>query len=67
MRLELTHRELQVAGLVATGRRNEEVAHDLGMSVRTVEWHLSHVYRKLGLRSRTELAARGIPWVAAPK
>jgi DNA-binding CsgD family transcriptional regulator len=52
----LTSTERQVAGLVASGRTNREVAADLYMSLRTVEAHLSSIYRKLGVRSRSELA-----------
>ena len=44
--------------LVARGAANAEVAARLGLSRRTVEWHLSKVYRKLGVRSRTQLVAR---------
>ena len=55
---ELTPTEQRVARLVAEGRKNREVAAALFMSVRTVEWNLAKVYRKLGIRSRTELAAR---------
>jgi DNA-binding NarL/FixJ family response regulator len=47
-----------VAALVAQGRTNREVAAELVLSEKTVESHLSHVYRKLGLRSRSELAHR---------
>jgi DNA-binding CsgD family transcriptional regulator len=43
---------------VAVGQTNREVAATLFMSVRTVESHLGRIYRKLGIRSRTELAAR---------
>jgi DNA-binding CsgD family transcriptional regulator len=56
--LDLTPTERQVAELVATGMQNKEVASALFMSVNTVQSTLSHVYRKLGVRSRTELAAR---------
>jgi DNA-binding NarL/FixJ family response regulator len=53
---ELTGRELRIAQLVAEGRTNPEVAAELFVSRKTVEHHLSQIYRKLGLRSRTELA-----------
>jgi DNA-binding NarL/FixJ family response regulator len=45
-----------VASLVAAGHTNREVAAELYMGLRTVEAHLSAVYRKLGIRSRSELA-----------
>jgi DNA-binding CsgD family transcriptional regulator/tetratricopeptide (TPR) repeat protein len=54
----LTQSELRVATLVAEGRTNREVAAELVVTERTVETHLSHIYRKLGVRSRTELARR---------
>jgi DNA-binding CsgD family transcriptional regulator len=52
----LTASEEAVAQLVAEGRTNREIAAATFMSLRTVESHLTHVYRKLGIRSRTELA-----------
>jgi DNA-binding CsgD family transcriptional regulator len=52
----LTESEQRVVRLAASGLTNREIARTLSMSVRTVEGHLSHTYRKLGLRSRTELA-----------
>jgi DNA-binding CsgD family transcriptional regulator len=55
---ELTPAEQRVAKLVAEGRTNREVAASLFVAERTVEGHLSHIYAKLGLRSRTELARR---------
>ena len=51
----LTPQELQVAALVAGGATNREAAAALFLSVKTIEFHLGHVYRKLGIRSRTEL------------
>jgi DNA-binding NarL/FixJ family response regulator len=51
----LTGQELQVALAVADGLRNREAAERLFMSPKTVEHHLSRIYAKLGLRSRTEL------------
>ena len=53
---ELTPVEERIAALVAAGQTNKEVAGALFISVRTVEGHLGHVYQKLGVRSRTELA-----------
>jgi DNA-binding NarL/FixJ family response regulator len=41
--------------MVADGATNQEAASTLFLSVKTVEWNLSRVYRKLGIRSRTEL------------
>jgi DNA-binding NarL/FixJ family response regulator len=52
----LTPAEERVAALVAEGRTNREVAAALFISDRTVEGHLSRIYGKLGVRSRTELA-----------
>ena len=54
----LTAAERRVAALVAEGRTNREVAAALYLGERTVETHLSHIYAKLGVRSRTELARR---------
>jgi DNA-binding NarL/FixJ family response regulator len=54
---ELTAQERLVARLVAGGRTNREVARELVISAKTVEHHLGRVYAKLGVRSRTELAA----------
>ncbi len=45
-----------MAELAAAGRTNKEIASDSHLSVRALEQHLSSVYRKLGIRSRTELA-----------
>ncbi len=53
----LTRREHEVALLVASGRRNSEIAGLLYVSERTVERHVSSVLRALGLRSRVELAS----------
>jgi DNA-binding CsgD family transcriptional regulator len=51
----LTQTERQVAALVVQGLSNREVAGRLFVSVRTVESNLSRIYRKLGVRSRTEM------------
>ena len=55
---ELTLQELQVALRVAQGATNREAAAALFLSPKTVEAHLSRIYSKLGVRSRTELAHR---------
>jgi DNA-binding NarL/FixJ family response regulator len=54
----LTATERGVAELAAAGRSNREIAGELFVSERTVEANLTRVYRKLGVRSRTELARR---------
>jgi len=53
----LTASELRVAGLAAEGRTNREIAQTLFVTVRTVEMHLSHAYRKLEIAGRGDLAA----------
>ena len=54
----LTPTEERVAALVAAGRTYREVADALFISPKTVQWNLSKIYRKLGVRSRAELAAK---------
>ncbi len=53
----LTRREREVAELAARGYTNRTIADEIGIGERTVETHLAVAYRKLGVRSRTELAA----------
>ena len=52
----LTETERRVAELVGSGHSNQETAAELFMSVKTVEANLTRIYRKLSVRSRTELA-----------
>jgi len=53
----LTGREAQVLALVAAGRTNREIAETLVLSHKTVARHLSNIFAKLGVRSRTQAAA----------
>jgi DNA-binding CsgD family transcriptional regulator len=53
---ELTPQELQIALLLAAGRTTREAAAAVFLSPKTIEYHLRHVYQKLGIRSREELA-----------
>jgi DNA-binding CsgD family transcriptional regulator len=57
----LTQREREIAVLVARGLQNRAIAARLDLSVRTVDAHVEHIRRKLGVHSRAEIAA----WVAA--
>jgi DNA-binding CsgD family transcriptional regulator len=53
---DLTPQELQIARLLASGMTTREAAAAVFLSPKTIEYHLRHVYRKLGIRSREELA-----------
>ncbi len=54
----LTRRELEILRLVAVGRTNREIAHQLYLSPRTVDMHVRNLLAKLGCRSRTEATSR---------
>jgi DNA-binding NarL/FixJ family response regulator len=56
---ELTPRELQVLQQVAEGLPNKTIAFNLGVSEHTVKFHTNSIFRKLGVRSRTEAVVRG--------
>jgi LuxR family maltose regulon positive regulatory protein len=54
----LTDRELEVLRLLAAGRSNQRIAHDLFLALDTVKKHVTHILSKLGAANRTEAAAR---------
>jgi DNA-binding NarL/FixJ family response regulator len=56
-RAQLASAEREAGLLAAAGRSNKQIAEELGLSVRTVENRLQHVYEKLGIKGRAELAA----------
>jgi DNA-binding NarL/FixJ family response regulator len=56
----LTRRETDVLELLARGRSNKQMANELGLSLRTVEGHVSNVLAKLGVQSRTEAVAHAL-------
>jgi LuxR family maltose regulon positive regulatory protein len=54
----LSDRELEVLNLIAAGRSNQQIAAELVLTVGTVKWHLSNIYGKLGVNSRTQAVAQ---------
>jgi DNA-binding NarL/FixJ family response regulator len=55
---KLTAREAAVVSKIIEGKGNKEIARDLGCSTKTVELHASNVFRKVGVKSRLELACK---------
>lgn len=52
----LTKRQLTVAKHIATGKRNREIADEMGIRYETVKEHVEHILKRLGLRSRVDIA-----------
>ena len=65
---QLTDREIEVLKLAAKGISNKEIANELFLSVRTVKAHLSSIFDKLGVASRTEAVVKGVRegWLPLP-
>ncbi len=57
----LTPTETKIAGLIADGRSNPQIAAELSLSGGTVRAHVSRILAKFGVRSRTEIAAFPVP------
>jgi two-component system, NarL family, response regulator LiaR len=49
---DLTPRELEILQLVIAGKTNKEIANDIFISAKTVEFHLGHIYTKIGVQTR---------------
>ena len=63
----LTDTEVKVAGLVAEGLSNPEIAAKLMLSRRTVSTHVSHILKKLGVASRTDIARESALRTVSPR
>ena len=58
--IQLTEREREVLSILATGARNKEIAEQLGVTVRTVKYHVENIYRKLDVETRTQAVKTAI-------
>lgn len=64
--LELSPRHRQILSLIAEGRRNEEIAGELGISPNTAKFHIRAIYSRLGVRNRVEAAHRHAQMIGSP-
>jgi DNA-binding NarL/FixJ family response regulator len=60
----LTDREFDVVSLLTAGMSNQEIASRLSLSEKTIKLHLSNIYQKLGVTSRTEAALVAVGWLS---
>lgn len=67
-RRRLSSREVEVVTLVVDGRSNDEIGSRLGISAKTVESHLTRIFERTQVASRTELAAKAVRegWIESP-
>jgi DNA-binding CsgD family transcriptional regulator len=63
----LTPRETQVLERASLGHTNAEVAAALGITTHAVKFHLNSIFRKLGVRNRTQAAAEFLRWAPNPE
>lgn len=59
----LTRRQSEILLQLTQGKRNEQIARDLGISVRTVHKHLEHIYNKIRVSNRSEAISRALEWM----
>lgn len=59
----LSKREAEVAELVSTGLSNKEVADKLFVTEKTIKFHLTNIYRKMNISSRTQLIVWSLPYM----
>lgn len=58
--LALNDRQKEILALVCQGSRNKEIAHQMGLSERTIKWYLSQLFLIFGVTNRTELVAMSV-------
>ena len=61
MDAKLTFKEIQVTDLTARGLSNKEIANQMFVTEKTVKFHLTNIYKKLGVASRAQLIVKCLP------
>lgn len=64
---ELTPREREIVAAVGRGLSNKQIARELRLSLNTVKFHLSNIYRKLRLKNRLQLYCWSVDWTLSAK